>query len=45
MKELKAKTACFARLFPGFGCVLTGISADRLNLAHSQDRLFSALRL
>jgi len=37
MKELKGKNACFAWLIQGFGYVLTGISADRLNLLRSQN--------
>lgn len=39
MKELKGQNACFAWLFPGFGCVLTGVSADPLNFSRPQNRL------
>ncbi|WP_170971421.1 hypothetical protein [Mesorhizobium sp. GR13] len=39
MKELKGGIGAFAGCFPGFGCVLIGISADRLKLLASQDGL------
>ncbi|WP_145713909.1 hypothetical protein [Mesorhizobium tianshanense] len=40
MKELKGGIGAFAGCFPGFGCVLIGLAADRLNLTRPQDRLF-----
>jgi hypothetical protein len=40
MKEHKGQNAFYRRLFLGFGYVLTGVCADRLNLSRPLDSLF-----
>jgi hypothetical protein len=45
MKELKDGIGAFAGYFPGLGYVLTGIPADRLNLACPRNRVLLPLGL